>query len=80
MRKIKVIGNTLIIVGILLLVSALIIDSIAPLLSITGLIVACLGLLYFLFYWRCPHCHKHLPFNGMLGMEHCPYCGNQLNT
>lgn len=79
MYKIKVIGNVLIFVGLLLLIISILINNIS-LLSIIGIVIVCIGFIFFLFFWKCPICHKHLPFNGMIGMEYCPYCGNEIDT
>ena len=78
MKKGKIIGNTLIVIGMLLMIVAVLTDIATPLLGIAGLIVTCGGLIYFLFFWRCPSCRMPLPFHGMIGMEYCPYCGETL--
>ena len=80
MRKVKVIGNILIVMGLLLLIIPLLVNSNTPLLPIAGVVIVCIGYVFFFLFWRCPFCHKHLPFNGMIGMENCPYCGNEIDT
>lgn len=84
MKNVKITGNVLLIVGLILLAGGAFFPGEAsmrtPVLSITGVVVACMGVLYFMIFWRCPHCHKHLPFHGMLGMENCPYCGCELDS
>lgn len=80
MKKRKIIGNTLIIVGLLLLATTLLTDAVVPLLPIAGLIIACIGFIYFLIFWRCPVCQMPLPFHGMIGMVNCPYCGNKIDS
>lgn len=83
MRKIKIISNTFIIVGILLLIVGLIMNSsswLLPIVGVGGIIIACIGYVYFWIFWRCSFCHKHLPFNGMLGIKNCPYCGNEIDN
>ena len=59
MYKIKLIGNVLIFVGLLLLIISILIDNI-PLLSITGIVIVCIGFIFFLFFWNCSVCYKHL--------------------
>ncbi len=84
MRKVKAIGNILIVMGLLLLIIALLVNSniplLIPLLSIAGVVIVCIGYVFFFLFWRCPFCHKCLPVNGMIGMENCPYCGNKIYT
>ena len=80
MKKRKIKGNTLIVVGLLLLTTTLLTDIVVPLLSIAGVIITCIGFIYFLIFWRCPFCRKHLPFHGMIGMVNCPYCGNKIDS
>ena len=48
MKKRKIIGNTLIVVGLLLLTTTLLTDIVVPLLSIAGVIITCIGFIYFL--------------------------------
>ena len=79
MKKKKNIGNALIVVGLLLMGIPLLIDIIVPPVMIAGLIITCIGFIYFLIFWRCPFCRKQLPFQGMFGMEYCPYCGNKID-
>ena len=79
MYKIKLIGNVLIFVGLLLLIISILIDNI-PLLSITGIVIVCIGFIFFLFFCQFLICHKHLPFNGMIGMKYCLYCRNEIDT
>lgn len=80
MKKVKITGNILLVVGMLLLILSILLDSKFPIITIAGVILACMGFLFFLIFWRCPFCHKHLPFQGMMGMENCPYCGNKLDS
>lgn len=79
MHKVKVIGNTLLVIGILLLLIACITDYMTPLLSIAGIVAACMGYVFFWLFWRCPHCGRHLPMQGMLFIEVCPYCSKELD-
>ena len=51
-----------------------------PIIGIVGLIIACIGYVYFLIFWRCPFCHELLPFYGRSGIVSCPYCGNKLDS
>ena len=39
-------------------------------------IAAIIAVIYSIFYWKCPHCERHL--REIYFMEHCPYCGNDL--
>lgn len=80
MKKTKIIGNILIGVGLVFLLIALMVDHVAPFLSIVGIVIACIGFLYFFAFWRCSFCHRHLPFHGMMGMVNCPYCGNKIDA
>ena len=32
-----------------------------------------------LVFWRCPNCRRLLPSTGMITMQHCPYCGQDLD-
>ena len=81
MKKVKITGDILLVMGLILLtVSTFLFDFKIPIIGIAGIIIACIGYLYFLIFWRCPFCHKHLPFNGMIGMVSCPYCGNELDS
>ena len=50
MKKRKIIGNTLIVVGLLLLTTTLLTDIVVPLLSIAGVIITCIGFIYFLIF------------------------------
>ncbi len=50
MKKGKIIGNTLIAIGMLLMIVAVLTDIATPLLGIAGLIVTCGGLIHFLFF------------------------------
>lgn len=79
MKKVKTTGSLLITIGSLLLIFSLFLDKYSAFLSITGVIIACLGFIYFMIFWRCPFCRKPLPSHGMIGMMLCPYCGNKLD-
>lgn len=79
MKKIKITGIALLIVGLLLMAVALIKEIVILPLAFAGLIIACSGFIYLFIFWRCPYCHTHLPFHGMIGIDHCPYCGNKLD-
>ena len=48
MYKIKLIGNVLIFVGLLLLIISILINNI-PLLSIIGIVIVCIGFIFFYF-------------------------------
>ncbi|MEG2441902.1 MAG: hypothetical protein RSB37_10380 [Acetivibrio sp.] len=77
---VKRVGNILLIMGVLLLLISLLVDGVfSGVISITGIIIALAGLFLFLLFWKCPSCNKRLPFHGLLGMENCPYCGNEIN-
>ena len=80
MKKVKIVGNVLLVVGLILLTVSALLDFNIPFLGIAGIIIACIGFLFFLIFWRCPFCRKHLPFHGMIGMVNCPYCGNKLDS
>ena len=47
-------------------------------LAFSGLFTVISGQIVLLLAWKCPHCDRHLPINGMFGMDFCPYCGNRL--
>ncbi len=81
MTKVKIIGNALILAGILLMIVAVIMNNNAtPVLGIAGMVVSCSGFIYFTIFWKCPFCETSLPINGMIGMEYCPYCGGKLDS
>lgn len=80
MKKVKITGNILLVTGLILLTVSTLLDLKVPIIGIVGIIIACTGFLFFLIFWRCPFCHKHLPFHGMAGMVSCPYCGNKLDS
>ncbi|RKI63845.1 hypothetical protein D7V91_17045 [bacterium 1xD42-67] len=80
MSQVKAIGFSLIAVGIILMLIAILLPENwwTPILCILGLAANIGGQGFFFFKWKCPHCLSHLPASGMLGMKHCPYCGNEL--
>lgn len=41
-----------------------------------GLLIASAVVLWV--YWRCPHCHKRLPWQSERDIQECPECGGQL--
>lgn len=80
MKKVKITGYILLITGIILLAVSILFNLESPIIGIAGVIIACIGYIYFFIFWRCPFCHKHLPFDGVIGMVSCPYCGNSLDS
>lgn len=64
---------------VLLLLTWWLDSAILPLLLILDLILFAGSGIFIFFRWRCPVCGAHLPTSGMLGMTHCPYCGNKLD-
>ena len=79
LRIVRLCGNAFIILGILsLAVSIMSSGFIQVLLSVIGILLTVLGFFLFLLFWKCPYCHMHLPFSGLLGIKFCPYCGNDL--
>lgn len=82
MKKIKYTGGAITGIGMLAMIIAVIIKQgpFVPILGIAGLLIFCSGCIYFLIFWRCPYCHRHLPTQGMIGMTHCPYCGTELDN
>ena len=47
--------------------------------ALVGTVVPILALLVLNFFWKCPHCDRHL--NGRLySIEYCPHCGEYLFT
>ena len=44
--------------------------QLAPYFCFTGIIIS--------LYWRCPSCQASLPIQGIIGIEHCPYCTTAL--
>lgn len=46
-----------------------------PVLSVIGLLILIGGGVVFLVFYRCPHCHRLLPWRAPLDMEYCPFCG-----
>lgn len=80
MKKVKITGNILLAAGLALLIVSALLDFKFPIVGIAGISIACIGFLFFLIFWRCPFCRKHLPFHGMIGMVNCPYCGNKLES
>ncbi len=79
MKKVKRNGNILLFAGMVLLIIFIFMDSENPVIGIIGMIISVMGFVYYGIFWRCPHCSRHLPMQGTLGMEHCPYCGNKLD-
>lgn len=80
MKKVKLTGNILLVIGLILLTVSTLLNFKIPIIGIVGIMIACIGFLFFLIFWRCPFCHKPLPFHGMIGMVSCPYCGNKLDS
>lgn len=82
LNRVKIIGDLLILSGITFLLISFMLDvvkpSLTPIAVVIGALLAVSGFVFFLFFWKCPSCRKHLPFSGMLGMEYCPYCGKNL--
>ena len=79
MRKVKIVGNLILVTGMILLVITLLIDKFVPIVGSAGMITCCAGVIYFFIKWRCPFCKKALPTQGMIGMTYCPYCSNKLD-
>ncbi|KFI52274.1 hypothetical protein [Bifidobacterium biavatii] len=82
LRTWQALYNSLIALGIVMLVVAILINErhvvIMIVLGIGGLVIAIAGFILQLIFWKCPHCDKHLPTTGTFGMIRCPYCGNDL--
>ena len=81
MTKVKIIGNALILAGILLMIVALLMNNNAtPVLGIAGMVVSCSGFIYFTIFWKCPFCETSLPINGVIGGDYSPYWGGNLDS
>lgn len=78
MKKIKIVGYSLLVAGMIFLAISLLIDKF--IVGIAGMLVASIGMIYFCIKWHCPYCKISLPLYGMLGMTYCPYCGNELDS
>ena len=54
-------------------------SSISEIVSIICVIIVIVDFISWvvtMFLWcKCPHCGKHLHYQGVLGVEFCPYCG-----
>lgn len=74
LRRVKIIGNLILFIGGCILMLALIFNNYTQIfLGILGIIVIFIGYLFFFLLWRCPYCHRPLPFHGLLGVHYCPY-------
>lgn len=79
LRKWQVLYNSLIVLGMVLLIIAILVDErLTVIFGVAGLASAICGFILQFIVWKCPHCDKRLPTTGTLGMDHCPYCGNNL--
>lgn len=79
LRTVKTIAISFILLGLAVMALVLVVsESFQGIAAISGLIIVVIGWLILLFFWKCPYCHTHLPFAGSLGMNVCPYCGNDL--
>ncbi len=79
LRYVRRTGRILIVIGILFMIIGVnTSEAVQIFFGIAGLIINIIGLLVFQFFWKCPYCHMHLPSQGSVGMEFCPFCGNDL--
>ena len=79
LKKIRIIGNIFIFLGLIMLCLVLVVaEFLQPFFAISGTASAVIGLLIFVFFWKCPVCYYNLPLEGSFGMEKCPHCGNNL--
>lgn len=79
LRKWQALYYSLIVLGMVLLIIAILVDErLTVIFGVAGLASAICGFILQFIVWKCPHCDKRLPTTGILGMDHCPYCGNNL--
>lgn len=54
-------------------------DNLQEILSTIGAVFALACLIINLVYWRCPNCHRMLPWRNAFAITHCPWCMEQLD-
>lgn len=79
LKEVTKLGNGLFILGIAMLVVAIFIPGMwRTLLGLSGLAVAVIGMVLFVFLWKCPECGEKLPSRGSSKLTKCPHCGCDL--